>query len=67
MDELVLDVPNISCNHCVHTIKMELSEIPGVSTVTADALTKKVIVSFDAPASENEIRQVLTAINYPAL
>jgi copper chaperone CopZ len=59
-------VPNISCNHCVHTIKMELSEVDGVLSVDANADTKMVTVEFEHPANDGILRQVLEEINYPA-
>jgi len=58
-------IPNISCKHCIHTIKMELSEISGVSKVEADLDSKSVTVNYDAPATEQEIKNALTEINYP--
>ncbi len=65
MKTVTYTVPNISCMHCVHTIKSELSEVKGVASVNADAATKQVFVEFDAPASEAEIEKVLAEINYP--
>jgi copper chaperone len=59
-------VPNISCGHCVMTIKRELSELAGVTNVEADAETKTVTVAWDAPATENSVRSLLAEINYPA-
>jgi copper ion binding protein len=58
-------IPNISCNHCVHTIKNELEEVPGVKSVSADVDQKTVQVTFDAPATEEEIQKLLKEINYP--
>jgi copper chaperone len=58
-------IPNISCGHCVHTIKTELSEIPGVKSVEADFTTKTATITFDAPATEEKIKSVLAEINYP--
>ncbi len=58
-------IPNISCNHCVHTIKSEVSEIPGVKSVEADFTTKKATITFDEPASEEKIKSVLAELNYP--
>jgi copper chaperone len=60
-------VPNISCGHCVMTIKRELSELAGVTSVEADAETKTVTVAWDAPATENSVRSLLAEINYPAV
>ena len=66
MQNVTFQVPNISCGHCVHTIQMELGEVEGVSTVKASAETKQVTVQFDAPASEQTLRDTLAEINYPA-
>jgi copper chaperone len=59
-------IPNISCGHCVMTIKRELGELDGVASVDGDAAAKTVTVSWDAPATEDSIRSLLTEINYPA-
>lgn len=58
-------IPNISCKHCVMTIKNELSELPGVQKVEGDPETKTIEVVFDAPASEDSIKSLLKEINYP--
>ncbi len=58
-------IPSINCNHCVHTIKMELSEVSGVAKVDADLEHKQVSVTYDAPATEEELVTLLTDINYP--
>ncbi len=65
MTTVTYHVPAISCGHCVHTIKSELSELPGVSRVDANLENKKVTVEFEAPASEEKIKQLLAEINYP--
>jgi len=59
-------VPNINCMHCVHTIKNELLEIEGVTSVEADAATKQVVVQFADPATEEKLLETLAEINYPA-
>ncbi|MHB0989166.1 MAG: heavy-metal-associated domain-containing protein [Bellilinea sp.] len=66
MSTVTYTVPAIHCGHCVHTIKMEVSDLAGVQNVSADVETKKVVVTFDAPASEEKIESLLAAINYPA-
>lgn len=66
MQTITFSVPNISCNHCTHTITMELSDIQGVSEVDADAQTKLVKVSFEPPATEEQLLETLAEINYPA-
>ena len=58
-------IPNISCGHCVHTVKMEVSDLEGVKSVDADQATKKVEIVFESPATEDQIVALLTEINYP--
>ena len=65
MKTVTYSIPNISCNHCVHTIKTEVSDLEGVKSVEANAQTKQAIVVFDAPATEEKITALLTEINYP--
>jgi copper chaperone len=59
-------VPAISCGHCTHTIETEVGELIGVQSVKAEIDTKKVVITFDAPASEEKIKALLAEINYPA-
>jgi len=65
MKTVTYTVPNISCKHCTHTIAMELSELEGVSEVDADIQTQLVKVTFQEPATEQEIIDTLAEINYP--
>jgi copper chaperone len=65
MNTITYNVPNINCNHCVHTIKMELSELIGVKSVEADPSTKKVKIEFELPATAENIEKALESINYP--
>jgi copper chaperone CopZ len=58
-------VPNISCHHCVMTIKRELGELEGVLSATADMDTKTVTVEWESPATWDTIKSLLTEINYP--
>jgi copper chaperone len=58
-------VPNIHCDHCTHTIKMEVSDLAGVEGVEADVDSRRVTVSWDNPATWDEIKALLEEINYP--
>jgi copper chaperone len=66
MTTVTYSVPNISCGHCVHTIQTELSDLTGVQSVNADKDTRMVEIIFDAPASEEKIKELLVSIDYPA-
>jgi copper chaperone CopZ len=65
MQTVTFSIPNISCNHCVHTIKTEVSDLEGVKVVDANPQTKQAIVSFESPATEEKIVALLKEINYP--
>jgi copper chaperone len=65
MTTVTYSIPNISCGHCVHTIKSEVSELPGVKTVEANEASKQATITFEPPASEEKIKSLLAEINYP--
>ena len=66
MTTVTYTVPAISCGHCTHTIETEVGDLQGVQSVKADEATKKVVITFDAPADEQKIKALLAEINYPA-
>ena len=65
MSTVTYQIPGISCNHCVHTITSEVSDLAGVQSVEASAEKKEATIVFDAPASEEKIVALLKEINYP--
>lgn len=67
MTTVTYTISNISCKHCVHTIKNEVGELPGVLSVEADSDSKQAIISFEDPATEEKIKAILTDINYPVV
>lgn len=67
MTTITYSIPNISCNHCVHTVKTEVSDINGVTSVEADVSLKQATISFEPPATEEGIKSLLVEINYPAV
>ena len=67
MEKETLLIPNISCGHCVMTIKNELSEVDGVKSVEDDPDAKSIVIEWDSPASIEKIKETLKEINYPAV
>ncbi|MGA2503505.1 MAG: cation transporter [Anaerolineales bacterium] len=65
MKTVTYQIPAINCMHCVHTIQTEMADLEGVKSVKANADTKNVEIVFDAPASEEKIKALLSEINYP--
>jgi copper chaperone len=65
METVTYTIPAISCRHCTHTIELELGELPGVRSVSADVDKKEVTVSYEPPADDTRIRALLDEIEYP--
>jgi copper ion binding protein len=66
MEKQTFNIPNITCGHCVMSIKNELGELDGVSKVDGDPDSKTVTVEWDAPVTLDRIKDTLKEINYPA-
>jgi copper chaperone len=67
MKEIVLTVPDMSCNHCVSSITSALRGLAGVSEVKVDLAKKAVVVIFEERViNEAQIRQTLDAIGFEA-
>jgi copper chaperone len=62
----VLNVPNISCHHCVNTIQRELSPLPGVVKVEADLQSKQVTLTLADDKALAKVLDTLAEIGYPA-
>ncbi len=67
MEKQTFSIPNISCAHCVMSIKNELSELEGVNTVEGSADEKSISVEWELPATLQKIKDTLKKINYPAV
>ncbi len=63
--KVTYSIPNINCEHCVHTIQSELIDLPGVRSVKADQNLRTAVIEFDPPASEQTIIDLLASIDYP--
>lgn len=66
MKTVTYSIPGINCGHCVHTIETELTDLEGVQEVKASADTKQATITFGDPATEEQIKNLLIEINYPA-
>lgn len=67
MTTVTYSVPAMHCNHCTHTVEMEVGELAGVQSVKADLEAHNVTITFDSPADEEKIKALLTEIEYPAV
>jgi len=66
MEKETFLIPNISCGHCVMSIKNELNELEGVRSVEGNVENKSIAVEWDSPATLEKIRDTLKEMNYPA-
>ncbi len=57
--KVIFQVPSITCNHCVDKIEKFVGEIEGVSFIDASVEKKNVVVEFDAPATQDLIKEAL--------
>lgn len=65
VQETVLSVPDISCEHCVKAINGALKELPGIETVDTDIPTKTVHLRYDpTKVSLDKVEAVLDDIGY---
>jgi copper chaperone CopZ len=53
--------------HCEHTVKSELSELPGVTQVSVSLDDKTVKIDYEAPATPETLKALLAEINYPVV
>lgn len=61
-----LDIPAVSCGHCVMTIKRETKDLPGVITVDAEASSKTATYQLANEAVLDEVKATLREIGFPA-
>ncbi|MDQ6675382.1 MAG: heavy-metal-associated domain-containing protein [Chloroflexota bacterium] len=66
MATTVLNVPDISCEHCERTITNALTPVDGVRIVRVDIPTRQVRVEYDeAQVSIEQMKDVLQEEDYP--
>ncbi|MEE2897461.1 MAG: heavy-metal-associated domain-containing protein [Gemmatimonadota bacterium] len=66
MTSKTVNVPSISCGHCVATIEREVSEMSGVSEVKAEQVSKNVTITWDPKATDwVVIEGLMKEINHP--
>jgi copper chaperone len=62
----VLNVPDISCEHCERTITSALTPLEGIRSVNVDIPQKQVRVDYDEKhVSVDQMKDVLKEEEYP--
>ena len=66
MAQAILNVPDISCEHCQRTITSALSPVAGVQSVSVDIPARQVRVEYDPAAVDvGRMRAILAEEEYP--
>ncbi|MCH7992712.1 MAG: cation transporter [Gemmatimonadetes bacterium] len=66
MTSKTVNVPGISCGHCVATIEREVGELAGVGSVKVEQASKDVTISWDPEATDwVVIEETMKEINFP--
>ena len=61
-----LTAPDISCEHCVATVKKTVRQFPGVQSVEADAETKIITLTYDPEQVDlAKVAEALDEEGYP--
>jgi len=66
VEHATVTAPDISCGHCVATVKGAVGALPGVASIEADETTKRVEIDFDpGRVSLEQIEAALDEAGYP--
>lgn len=66
MEEVTLTAPDISCNHCIATIREALSRLAGVQFLGGNLQTKQVTIRYDPSVVElTDIEKAMEEEGYP--
>jgi len=57
-------VSGMSCGHCEKSVSEEVSGLPGVTGVAADAKSGTVTVSSEAPLADDQVRAAVDEAGY---
>jgi copper chaperone len=65
MKTVTLYIPNISCQHCIMTIKRESGFVDGVEFVSGDIAGKTATVQVANDEALERLKQTLVEVGYP--
>ena len=66
MQTVTLDIPNISCNHCVMSIKRETGFVSGAEFVSSDVEAKTGTFHIASDEALASLKAALAEAGYPA-
>ncbi len=66
MEMVTMKAPDISCEHCVATVKKTAGQFPGVQSVEADAETKIITLTYNPGQVDlAQVEEALAEEGYP--
>ena len=65
METITLSIPNISCNHCVMTVKRESGFVDGIEFVSGDVDKKSATFHVSGDKALQELKAALAEAGYP--
>ncbi|MGD2207447.1 MAG: heavy-metal-associated domain-containing protein [Anaerolineae bacterium] len=66
METITLSIPNISCHHCVMTIKRESGFVDGVEFVGGDVEGKEATFQVEDDGALASLKETLAEAGYPS-
>jgi copper chaperone len=67
METITLSIPNISCNHCVMTVKREGGFVDGAEFVSGDVEGKTATFRVATEEALTALKSALAEAGYPAV
>jgi copper ion binding protein len=64
MTSSTYQVQGMTCGHCVSAVSSEIGQLSGVSDVSVDLATGKVIVTADQPLDDEAVRAAVEEAGY---
>jgi copper chaperone CopZ len=65
MENVTLSIPNISCNHCIMTVKRESGFVDGAEFVSGDIEAKTATFNVESDAALDSLKETLAEAGYP--
>ena len=59
-------VTGMSCEHCERAVKEEVGSLPGVTVLQVSAPENKLVISSDAPVSDDAVLAAVEEAGYSA-
>ena len=66
MQRLTIESPDISCDHCIASIRKAVTQLPGVQFIEGDPASKRVTLEYDPAVVEvGAIEGAMAGEGYP--